>query len=179
MAAPLKPYDDFAKATLERNAAVTSIAATRFKWERMLRELAEVTSDGVWLTSVKGTLAPTTTIDGGSGDGATSRLRGLLTVPALELVGCAVTEQKLPAYMDRLQAMSGVSERVPRFEVVAYFEPGAAAAALTPAVGVNPSPADAVKDPGAKATATTPAPAPPPAAAPGNQTAATAAGAKP
>ncbi|MGH2840310.1 MAG: pilus assembly protein PilM [Solirubrobacteraceae bacterium] len=198
-AAALKPYDDFAKATLARNSAVSTIAATRFDWERTLRELAEVTSRGVWLTSAKGTLTPTTQIEGGSGEGATSGLRGQLAVPALELVGCASAERGLPAYMDRLHEMTGVTDvgfsrsarldpdkpsdpgggekdcrngddRVPRFEIVAYFKPSLGSPVAVGS-GDTPAPATGAKTPApdTPAAQTTPAPA----TAPANQTAAT------
>jgi Tfp pilus assembly protein PilN len=109
-AAALKPYDDFATATLARNAAVRTVASTRFDWERTLRQLANVTTRGVWLTSAKGTLTPATAIEGGSGGGSTSGLRGQRAVPALELVGCAASEKGLPEYMDRLHELSGVTD---------------------------------------------------------------------
>ncbi len=108
-AAALKPYDDFAKATIARRTAVAAVAQTRFNWDRALGELAQVAPGGVWLTSVKGTLTPTTSIEGG-GDGSAGALRGALPVPALELAGCAVREGKVPAYIDRLHAITGVTE---------------------------------------------------------------------
>ena len=70
-AASLKQYDDFAKATTKRHDAVATVAKTRFKWDRTMTELARVAPEGVWLTAVKGTLTPTTQIDGGAG-GSTS-----------------------------------------------------------------------------------------------------------
>jgi type IV pilus assembly protein PilM len=106
-AAALKPYDDFAKATLARREAVTTVANTRFNWDRALTELAQIGPGGVWLTSVKGTLTPTTTVEGGGTSGA---LRGALPGPAIELEGCAVREGKVPAYIDRLGAMTGVTD---------------------------------------------------------------------
>jgi type IV pilus assembly protein PilM len=108
--AALKPYDDFANAALQRNATVSSIATTRFNWERALSQLSGVTSHGVWLTSLRGTVAPTTIITGGAGQGSTSGLRGQLPVPAIEIVGCALREQEVPAYMDRLREISGVTD---------------------------------------------------------------------
>ncbi|HVF78485.1 MAG TPA: pilus assembly protein PilM [Solirubrobacteraceae bacterium] len=107
-AAELKPYDDFAKATLARRDAVTSVAKTRFNWDRALTELAQVGPGGVWLTSVSGTLTPESTVDGGAGGG--SGLRSALPGPALELEGCALREGKVPAYIDRLRAITGVTE---------------------------------------------------------------------
>ena len=60
-AASLKPYGDFAAATQKRHDAVASVAKTRFKWDRTMTELARVAPDGVWLTSAKATLTPTST----------------------------------------------------------------------------------------------------------------------
>ncbi len=108
-AAALAPYANFVSATTTRRAAVAAVAKTRFKWDRTLTELAKVAPDGVWLTSVKGTLSPATQIEGGAG-GATSGLRGALSSPALELTGCATREGSVPGYIDRLQLMTGVTD---------------------------------------------------------------------
>jgi type IV pilus assembly protein PilM len=169
-AAALKPYHDFANATIARRETVASVAGTRFNWDRTLRQLAKVGPDGVWLTSAKGTLAPTTQVDGAT-DGDTATLRGALPAPALELAGCATRERSVPSYMDRLYGLSGVtdvgfsrSERIgntsaglpcgdgaggTRFSLVAYFEASpsqlAAAQTTTPAAA------------GATGTATAPA----------------------
>jgi Tfp pilus assembly protein PilN len=131
-AAALKSYDTFAKAALTRRDAVISVASTRFKWDRTLAELAAVAPTGVWLTSVKATLAPTTALDGGGADGPTGNLRGALPVPALELSGCAEREGMVPDYIDRLHTMTGVtevafsrSERLPKGSSVAKSSPEA------------------------------------------------------
>ena len=139
----LKPYHNFTTATMARRETVASIAGTRFNWDRTLRQLAKVGPDGVWLTSVKGTLAPTTQVDGGA-SGDTGALRGALTAPALELAGCASRERSVPAYMDGLYGLTGVTdvgfsrtERTgksgdaagcsggARFSLVAYFKASA------------------------------------------------------
>ena len=174
-AATLKPYDDFARATMARREAVATVAGTRFNWDRTLRQLAKVGPDGVWLTSVKGTLTPTTQIDDGTPDGDTSTLRGALAAPALELAGCATRERSVPSYMDRLYGMTGVtevgfsrSERLgkngadggacgddvsgARFSLVAYFKPSPSQVA---AVQATTPPAAAAA--GAASTATAPA----------------------
>jgi Tfp pilus assembly protein PilN len=108
-ASSLKPYADFASATVTRRDAVTEVASSRFTWDRALSELAQVAPGGVWLTSAKGTLSPATQVDG-AGDGSTSGLRGAIAAPALELAGCAAHEGDVPAYMDRLHAISGVTD---------------------------------------------------------------------
>lgn len=109
-AASLKQYDDFQKATTKRHNSVATVAKTRFKWDRTMTELARVAPNGVWLTSVKGTLTPATQIDGGAGAGSTSGLRAVLSSPALELAGCATKESSVPSYIDQLHLMTGVTD---------------------------------------------------------------------
>src|SRR4029453_14930011 len=54
----LGPYADFAVMAAARNATVTSLAQSRFDWERVLRELALVLPDDIWLVSASGTASP-------------------------------------------------------------------------------------------------------------------------
>ena len=176
-AAALKPYDDFAKATLARRRAITGVAQTRFNWDRALTELAEIAPGGVWLTSAKGTLTPTTAIEGGGAESGTQALRMALAVPALELAGCAVREGKVPAYIDRLHDITGVTDvgfsrserldkdkksvaasaggecgngsaRTAKFGLVAYFKAGPAMApAAPPATTAEPPSAEIKSQP--------------------------------
>ncbi|MDX6718268.1 MAG: type pilus assembly protein PilM [Solirubrobacteraceae bacterium] len=200
-AAKLKPYADFAQATMDRRQAVTKIAEARFDWDRALRQLSQVAPGDVWLTSASGTLSSGAAGEGGGA--ATGGLRGALPGPALELAGCGKRERDVPKYMDRLYSMSGVVEvgfsqtehveaagsggaggcvgsgSPSSFSLVTYFKQSAAlAAAAAPAPGAPGAPAPA----GADAAATPPAGATPattpPAAAPaaGDQTAATGTG---
>jgi type IV pilus assembly protein PilM len=179
-AAALKPYQDFARATIARRETVATVAGSRFNWDRALRQLAQVGPRGVWLTSAKGTLTPSTQVDGGATDGDTAALRGAVSAPALELAGCATRERGVPSYMDRLYGMTGVSDvgfsrteqlgksgsglacgegtGGTRFSLVAYFKPSpsqlaAAAATTTPAAPTTSTTPAA----GATGTATTPA----------------------
>jgi hypothetical protein len=95
-----------------------------------MTELAKVAPKGVWLTSVKGTLSPTTQVEGGTA-GATAALRGALATPAVELTGCAAFERQVPSYIDRLHLMTGVVDvafsRSERLEKQATGAHGAAA----------------------------------------------------
>jgi type IV pilus assembly protein PilM len=175
-AAALKPYHDFVTSTIARRETVASVAGTRFNWDRTLRQLAKISPHGVWLTSAKGTLTPSTQIDGGASDGDTSGLRAVLSAPALELAGCGTRQRSVPAYMDRLYHLSGVTDvgfsRTEslgksgsglacgegadgvRFSLVAYFEPSPAqvAAAQTAA-----APASTAATPAAATPAAAPA----------------------
>ena len=177
-AAALKPYDDFAKATAKRHGAIATVAKTRFKWDRTMTELARVAPDGVWLTSAKATLTPATQVDGGAGS-STSGLRAVLSNPAVELAGCATSERSVPAYIDRLHRMTGVTDvgfsrteklstkggsggggdcfnndaKAASFELVTYFkQQSAPVASATPAATTAPT------SPAAPATTTATAP---------------------
>ena len=99
-AAALKPYADFVAATTTRRDAVAGVAKSRFKWDRTLTELAKVAPSGVWLTSVTGTIPAVAT-------GAATPTSGL---PTIALNGCATHERGVPAYIDRLQLLSGVTD---------------------------------------------------------------------
>jgi Tfp pilus assembly PilM family ATPase/Tfp pilus assembly protein PilN len=196
-AAKLEPYATFDKTTKDRRAAVTKIAGARFNWDRSLTELSRVAPGDVWLTSARGTLTPTTAVDGGGAGG--SSLRGALPGPALELSGCSDLEKNVPKYMDRLYSMSGVSEvgfirtERPAKTAAASAGAGSAAGPTSTCVGAHdPSVFSLVtyfKQSSALAalasdTTTTPGAAPTPAVttpaattpAPANQTAPTAAG---
>ncbi|HEV2774546.1 MAG TPA: PilN domain-containing protein, partial [Solirubrobacteraceae bacterium] len=180
--AALKPYDDFAKAAAKRHDAVASVAKARFKWDRTLTELARVAPDNVWLTDMDGTLAAAASTPAAAGSAT-----GPLT-PSIKLAGCAAHERNVPAYIDRLHLMTGVTEvgfsraekleregegaatgtdcfnndtKVAKFELTTFFK-------QQPAPGATATPAATTTTPAAPA----PAAGTTPAAAPANQTAA-------
>jgi type IV pilus assembly protein PilM len=107
-AAKLKPYDTFARATIERRDAVTTVAKARFDWDKMLIQLARVAPGDVWLTSAKGTVSSASSVEGGGGGGGAGR--GAYPGPALELAGCGKRERDVPKYMDRLYTITGINE---------------------------------------------------------------------
>jgi type IV pilus assembly protein PilM len=106
-AAKLKPYANFAQTALERREAVTKVAKARFDWDKMLIELARVAPGDVWLTTAKGTVSSTSTVEGGGGG---SSQRASYSGPALELAGCGKREKDVPKYMKRLYTITGVNE---------------------------------------------------------------------
>jgi Tfp pilus assembly protein PilN len=128
-AAALKPYADFAQTTSARRQAVAAVAATRFNWDRALRQLAEVTPRSVWLTSVKATLAPTIQVEGAGG---ADLLRGTRQTPALQLAGCATSEGRVPDFIDRLRGITGATD-------VGFSRSERLAARTTPAAGATSS----------------------------------------
>ncbi len=104
----LQGYEQFAALRERRVQTVASIAGSRFDWSHALRELARVTSDEAWLTSVTGTVAPGAGTGGGGG-GSAGGLRAALPLPALELAGCTVSQDAVARMMSRLRQVDGVA----------------------------------------------------------------------
>src|SRR4051794_4420950 len=87
-ASSLQAFTNFRTVQEERQASVNSLAESRFDWQRVLDELARVIPSNVWLTQLAGTASPTVQVENGPG----VALRGGVPGPALELVGCAVSQ---------------------------------------------------------------------------------------
>jgi Tfp pilus assembly protein PilN len=107
-AAALRPYKEFATLSQTRVQTVASLAASRFDWERALRELARAMPGDVWLTSLSGTVAPGVSIESAGSGASTGSLRSALQVPAIEVVGCTESHSRVSSVMSRLRTMKGV-----------------------------------------------------------------------
>jgi Tfp pilus assembly protein PilN len=104
-AAKLDAYTQFHSVHDQRVATVTSLADSRFDWERVMRELALVLPGDVWLTNLTGTDAP-----GVAPDGAASvSLRSSIPGPALELIGCARSQDAVAGFVQALKDIDGVT----------------------------------------------------------------------
>lgn len=105
-AARLTAYSKFGEVRDQRVAAVTSLADSRFDWERVMRELALILPKGdVWLTSLTGTASPEVTLEGGG----SVTLRSAIPGPALELVGCATGQSAVAGFVSSLKDIDGVT----------------------------------------------------------------------
>jgi Tfp pilus assembly protein PilN len=100
-------YTGFTALRQKRTETVRSLAASRFDWSHALHELARTMPSNAWLTSLKGTVTPGVTIDGGSGD----PLRATLQKPALEILGCTTSQADVAKVISSLRRVDGV-ERV-------------------------------------------------------------------
>jgi Tfp pilus assembly protein PilN len=107
-AAALKPYTQFASLSESRLKTVTSLADSRFNWERAMRDLARALPGDVWLTSLVGTVAPGVTLEGGGGGSSTGSLRSAVQAPAIEILGCTESQSSVSRVMARLRTMRGV-----------------------------------------------------------------------
>ena len=103
----LKAYTEFAALASARVETVGGLLDGRFDWAHSLREVARVVPADVDLTSLVGTVSPTSKVEGGGG----ASLRTALPVPAVDLIGCAKTQSDVARLLARLRSIDGV-ERV-------------------------------------------------------------------
>lgn len=104
-ATALAPYAQFATMSAARDLTVTTLAKSRFDWERVLRELALVIPEDVWLISTTGTISPDQQVEGSTGN----PLRAQAPGPALELVGCGDGQESVAEFVAALKDIDGVT----------------------------------------------------------------------
>lgn len=108
-AASLKPYVAFSELSKKRVDTVTQLAQTRFDWQGTMHDLARVVGANVWITSFTGTVAPGVEVGAASSGGDTSAVRSAQPDPAVELGGCATSNQEVARFVSRLRAMNDVT----------------------------------------------------------------------
>jgi Tfp pilus assembly protein PilN len=104
----LAAYTSFRSLHDQRVATVTSLADSRFDWERVMRELSLVLPSDVWLTNLGASVAPGVSVEGG-GSSPASALRGGAAGPALELDGCATGQEAVAGFVTALKDIDGVT----------------------------------------------------------------------
>ena len=72
----LSSFTQFANLAEQRVATVSSLADSRFDWERVMRELSLILPADAWLVSLNATAAPGVGAGGDSAGGNASGLRG-------------------------------------------------------------------------------------------------------
>jgi Tfp pilus assembly protein PilN len=103
----LASYTQFASLTEQRIATVSSLADSRFDWERVMRELSLVLPDDAWLVSLTASASGAEGGEGGSGGGGS--LRGAIPGPALEISGCAAGQEAFASFVTELKDIDGVT----------------------------------------------------------------------
>jgi Tfp pilus assembly protein PilN len=107
-AARLGSYSSFQKLASTRIQTVEGIAATRFDWHTALTGLSRVVPANTSLQSLTATVAPGANA-GGTGAGGSASLRGAISSPAFELVGCTSSQDDVARLMSRLRLIDGVT----------------------------------------------------------------------
>lgn len=101
----LTPYVQFQTLHEQRLTTISSLANSRFDWERVMRELSLVLPGDVWLTELNAS-ASSESDSGGSTGGS---LRGSVLGPALELEGCASGQEAVATFVSALEDIDGVT----------------------------------------------------------------------
>jgi Tfp pilus assembly protein PilN len=104
-AAGLAGYRQTVKIAQDRETTVEGLASSRFDWARALRELSTTMPSDTYVTTMAASTSPAVAV-GGSG-GST---RGSLALPAIEISGCAPTQDDVARLMTRLRGMDGVEQ---------------------------------------------------------------------
>lgn len=101
----LAAYTQFQAMSEQRVATVTSLANSRFDWERVMRELSLILPDDVWLVSLDASAG--SAAGGESSEG--SSLGGGIAGPALALAGCAAGQNAVAGFVTALKDIDGVT----------------------------------------------------------------------
>ena len=101
----LRAFADFSAMQQERTATVTALAQSRFDWERVLRELSLVLPSDVWLTELEGSVASDVELE----DTVDVTTRANVDGPALELIGCTVSQEAVGAFAATMSEIDGVT----------------------------------------------------------------------
>jgi Tfp pilus assembly protein PilN len=98
-------YTQFASVEQARTETVSSLADSRFDWQRVLREVSLVTPSDVWLINLTGTASPAVAID----NSADIETRASVPGPALSIIGCAPSQEAVAGYVAALRDIDGVT----------------------------------------------------------------------
>lgn len=118
----LAPYVQFQALHEQRVATITSLADSRFDWERVMRELSLVLPHDVWLTE----LTASASAGGETGGASGGNLRGAIPGPALEMGGCAAGQESVAGFVTALKDVDGVTRVGVAFSELAAKEEGQA-----------------------------------------------------
>jgi Tfp pilus assembly protein PilN len=119
-------FADFASTQQAREQTVSQLARSRFDWERVLRELAIVIPDDVWLTNLNAAVSSdaasgSTSSLGSASSGSSVSTEGI-TGPTLQIQGCASGHEAVARFLASLHDVDGVT----RVTVVSSDRPQAA-----------------------------------------------------
>ncbi len=106
----LRPYGQFAQIQQARKTQISTLASTRFNWERSLRQLSRAIPEDVWLLSLSGTLTPDIEVEDAGGGGDVSNLRQKAMAPAFAISGCTYSQHSVARMMTRMQNLDDVTD---------------------------------------------------------------------
>jgi Tfp pilus assembly protein PilN len=101
----LQAFANFRAVADQRSSTITSLAQSRFDWQRVINELARVVPSNVWLVQMAGTANPQVSVP----DAPEIQIRDDVAGPALELVGCAPSQDAVAGLVSSLEEIDGVT----------------------------------------------------------------------
>jgi Tfp pilus assembly protein PilN len=99
-------YTDFAEIAQQRLTSVSGVAATRFDWERLMREVSHVMPEGSWLQATDASVT-------GDPNATSTAPAGTVAVPSgpyAGFVGCTPDQSDVAQIMVRLRQMHRVED---------------------------------------------------------------------
>jgi len=127
----LSAYTQFHSLRQQRVATVTGLADSRFDWQRVMKELALILPNDVWLTNLTGTASPGVSVEGG----ATISLRDSIAGPALAMTGCATGQEAVAGFVQALKEIDGVTRVGMQSSVLGGSAEGASSGSASAASG--------------------------------------------
>ncbi len=103
----LSPYANFATLEDARTTTVSTLAQSRFDWERVLKELALVIPPDVTLENLTGKASADSSVGEASSTSSTSDAS--VTGPSLVIQGCALGQEGTAAFLAALKDIDGVT----------------------------------------------------------------------
>lgn len=104
----LAPFTNFASLSQARTLTVSSLAQSRFDWERVLKELALVIPPYVTLENLTGTVSAGASVSAASTSSAAAP-DASIAGPSLVIQGCAQGQEGTAAFLAALKDIDGVT----------------------------------------------------------------------
>jgi len=101
----LAAYVQFQALHEQRLTTISSLADSRFDWERVMRELSLVLPHDVWLTELSASAGSGAEAGAATGGELSSSIAG----PALSLGGCAAGQESVAGFITALKDIDGVT----------------------------------------------------------------------
>jgi Tfp pilus assembly protein PilN len=103
----LSAFTQFQSLQEQRAMTIASLADSRFDWERVMRELSLVLPEDTWLVELNASASPSS--GGESSGGESGTLRSSAAGPALQMKGCAASQEAVAGFVTALKDIDGVT----------------------------------------------------------------------
>lgn len=105
----LASYAQFGALREQRVQTISSLADSRFDWERVMRELSLILPHDVWLVSLEASAGAEAGGSSSSGSSGGSSLGGSISGPSLTIGGCATGSEAVAGFITALKDIDGVT----------------------------------------------------------------------